>query len=338
MGENMKKMITTFSAVLALVVSTFTFSTVAKSAEFFTIGTGGPTGVYFQTGNAICKMLHKSAIAKEHGRKKGIDKAYRCIAPSTGGSNYNIGQIKEGEFQFGVAQSDWQFHAVNGSSKWEGKQFKGLRAVFSVHNEPFQIWARKKAKVKDFKGLKGKVVNIGNPGSGQRGTMEELMKAMGVDNGYFKSVTELTSSEQVKALCDGKIDAFGYSVGFPNGAMEQAATCGAKALPINLTGGPVQGLIDGADYYASATIPAGTYTGQKKDVTTFGVKATVVTSNAVEADLVYLVVKAVFENFDDFRKQHPAFAPLKKEDMIADGLSAPLHEGAIRYYKEAGLM
>ena len=168
--------------------------------------------------------------------------------------------------------------------------------------------------------------------------MEELMKAMGVDNSYFKSVTELTSSAQVKALCDGKIDAYGYSVGFPNGAMEQAATCAAKAKPINLTGGPVQGLIDGADYYAKAVIPAGTYTGQNSDATTFGVKATVVTSNAVEADLVYLVVKAVFENFDDFRKQHPAFAPLKKEDMIADGLSAPLHEGAVRYYKEVGLM
>ena len=168
--------------------------------------------------------------------------------------------------------------------------------------------------------------------------MEELMKAMGVDNSFFKSVTELTSSEQVKALCDGKIDAYGYSVGFPNGAMEQAATCAAKAKPINLTGGPVQGLIEGADYYAKAVIPAGTYTGQTSDATTFGVKATVVTSNAVEADLVYLVVKAVFENFDDFRKQHPAFAPLKKEDMIADGLSAPLHEGAKRYYKEVGLM
>ena len=334
----MRKIISSLSSALLIFVATLSFTGVAKSAEFFTIGTGGPTGVYFQTGNAICKMLHKSAIAKEHGRKKGIDKAYRCTAPSTGGSNYNIGQIKEGEFQFGVAQSDWQFHAVNGSSKWEGKKFEGLRAVFSVHNEPFQIWARKKAKVKDFKGLKGKVVNIGNPGSGQRGTMEELMKAMGVDNSFFKSVTELTSSEQVKALCDGKIDAYGYSVGFPNGAMEQAATCAAKAKPINLTGGPVQGLIDGADYYAKAVIPAGTYTGQTSDATTFGVKATVVTSNAVEADLVYLVVKAVFENFDDFRKQHPAFAPLKKEDMIADGLSAPLHEGAKRYYKEVGLM
>jgi hypothetical protein len=334
----MKKILSTLSSALILFAALFSFNTVAKSAEFFTIGTGGPTGVYFQTGNAICKMLHKSAIAKEHGRKKGIDKAYRCTAPSTGGSNYNIGQIKDGEFQFGVAQSDWQFHAYNGSSKWEGKKYGNLRAVFSVHNEPFQIWARKKAKVKDFAGLKGKTVNIGNPGSGQRGTMEVLMAAMGVDNSYFKGVTELTSSEQVKALCDGKIDAYGYSVGFPNGAMEQAATCAAKALPINLTGSEVQGLIDGAPYYAAATIPAKTYTGQKKDVTTFGVKATVVTSADVSEDLVYQVTKAVFENFDAFRNQHPAFGPLEKKNMISDGLSAPLHPGAIKYYKEAGLM
>jgi uncharacterized protein len=334
----MRKIISMVSAVLVMFALSSPITSIAKSAEFFTIGTGGPTGVYFQTGNAICKMLHKSAISADHGRKKGTSKAYRCTAPSTGGSNYNIGQIKEGEFQFGVAQSDWQFHAVNGSSKWEGKKFDNLRAVFSVHNEPFQIWASKKSRIKDFKGLKGKVVNIGNPGSGQRGTMEELMKAMGVDTGYFKSTTELTSSEQVKALCDGKIDAFGYSVGFPNGAMEQAATCAAKASPINLTGAPVQGLITGADYYAKAVIPKGTYTGQKKDATTFGVKATVVTSADVSDELVYLVTKAVMENFDSFKDQHPAFSFLKKEDMIKAGLSAPLHPGAIKYYKEAGLM
>ena len=334
----MKKIISMISAFLVMIAFTSPITSIAKSAEFFTIGTGGPTGVYFQTGNAICKMLHKSAISADHGRSKGTAKAYRCTAPSTGGSNYNIGQIKDGEFQFGVAQSDWQYHAYNGTSKWEGNQFSNLRAVFSVHNEPFQIWASKKSKIKDFKSLKGKVVNIGNPGSGQRGTMEELMKAQGVDNSYFKSVTELTSSEQVKALCDGKIDAFGYSVGFPNGAMEQAATCKAKASPINLTGAPVQGLIDGADYYAKAVIPKGTYSNQKKDATTFGVKATVVTSADVSDELVYLVTKAVMENFDDFRAQHPAFGPLEKKNMIADGLSAPLHPGAIKYYKEAGLM
>ena len=334
----MKKIISMISAILVTFALSSPITSIAKSAEFFTIGTGGPTGVYFQTGNAICKMLHKSAISADHGRKKGTAKAYRCTAPSTGGSNYNIGQIKDGEFQFGVAQSDWQYHAYNGSSKWEGNQFGDLRAVFSVHNEPFQIWARKKAKIKDFAGLKGKVVNIGNPGSGQRGTMEELMKAKGVDNSFFKSTTELTSSEQVKALCDGKIDAFGYSVGFPNGAMEQAATCAAKASPINLTGSEVQGLISGADYYAEAVIPKGTYTNQKKDATTFGVKATVVTSASVSEELVYLVTKAVMENFDDFKKQHPAFGFLEKKNMIKDGLSAPLHPGAIKYYKEAGLM
>ena len=337
----MKKFISTIVGSLMMFAVSSPLATVANSAEFFTIGTGGPTGVYFQTGNAICNMLHKGAISAEHGRKKGTNKAYRCTAPSTGGSNYNIGQIKEGEFQFGVAQSDWQFHAVNGSSKWEGKQFSNLRAVFSVHNEPFQIWASKKSKIKDFADLKGKVVNIGNPGSGQRGTMEELMKAMGVDNSFFKSVTELTSSEQVKALCDGKIDAFGYSVGFPNGAMTEAATCKAKATPINLTGPEIDQLISGNDYYAKAVIPKSTYSSMKKDATTFGVKATVVTSADVSEELVYLVTKAVFENLEGeygFKDQHAAFKFLNPKDMIKDGLSAPLHPGAIKYYKEAGLM
>ena len=155
----MKKIITSVSSALVILAATFSFTTVAKSAEFFTIGTGGPTGVYFQTGNAICKMLHKYATSSEHGRSKSVtDKQYRCTAPSTGGSNYNIGQIAAGEFQFGVAQSDWQFHAYNGSSKWEGKQYSNLRAVFSVHNEPFQIWARKKQKLKILKVLKEKLL------------------------------------------------------------------------------------------------------------------------------------------------------------------------------------
>ena len=320
----------TITAVSILTIFMFAFSPKTADAEqkFVSIGTGGVTGVYYPTGGAICRLVNKTR--KTHG--------IRCSAESTGGSVYNINTIRAGELEFGVAQSDWQYHAVNGSSKWEGKKFANLRAVFSVHPEPFQLIASGSSGINSWGDLKGKVVNVGNPGSGQRGTMEVLMNAMGVDNSYFKGVTELTSSEQVKALCDGKIDAYGYSVGFPNGAMEQAATCAAKALPINLTGGPVQGLIDGAPYYAAATIPAGTYTGQKKDVTTFGVKATVVTSADVSEELVYLVTKAVFENFDDFRKQHPAFGPLEKKNMIADGLSAPLHPGAVKYYKEAGLM
>jgi len=332
----MKKIISSISTSLLIFVATFSFSNVAKSAEFFSIGTGGPTGVYFQVGNAICKMVSKIQSA-EHGRKKGTDKAYRCSAPSTGGSTYNIGQIMEGELQFGVAQSDWQYHAYNGTKPDKVKPFNNLRAVFSAHPEPFQIIARKGSKIKNWDSLKGKKVNIGNPGSGQRGTFEVLMESHGVDTGFFGATSELTSSEQSGALCDKKIDAFGYTVGVPNAGVAQS-TDGCGAYIIDLQTDAVKKLVADNPFYAFATIPKGTYKTSKKDVTTFGVMASVVTSADVSDDLVYAVVKAVFENLDDFRKQHPAFANLDPKKMITDGLSAPLHPGAVKYYKEKGLM
>ena len=298
------------------------------------IGTGGPRGVYFQVGNNICKMVAKIQ-SKEHGRK-GTDNTYFCSAPSTGGSNFNIGKINIRELDFGVSQSDWQYHAYNGTSKWSKYgPVKNLRSVFSLHNEPFQIWVRKKAKIKSFRDLKNKVVNIGNPGSGQRGFMEMVMKAYDVDKSFFKRTTELSSSEQIKALCDGKIDAFGYAVGFPNGAMENAASCGAKAYPISFDSSVIKELLNSYTAFAPAVIPRGTYTGQKKDAYTFGVKATLVTHRDVSNETVYDVVKAVYENLDDFKMQHPAFKYLNRE-MMLEGLSAPLHAGAIRYYKEIG--
>ena len=239
--------------------------------------------------------------------------------------------------RFGVAQSDWQYHAYNGTRPDKVKPYDKLRAVFSAHPEPFQIITRKGSKIKDWKSLKGKKVNIGNPGSGQRGTFEVLMEAHGVDTGYFGSTSELTSSEQSGALCDKKIDAFGYTVGVPNAGVAQS-TDGCGASIINLNTDAVKKLVADNPFYAFATIPKGTYKTSKKDVTTFGVMASFVTSADVSDDLVYAVVKAVFENLDDFKKQHPAFANLDPKKMIVDGLSAPLHPGAVKYYKEKGLM
>jgi len=332
----MKKIISSLASSLLIFVASFSLISVAKSAEYFSIGTGGPTGVYFQVGNAVCKMVAKIQSA-EHGRKKGTDKALRCSAPSTGGSTYNIGQIMEGELQFGVAQSDWQYHAYNGTNPDKVKPFKGLRAVFSAHPEPFHIIARKGSKIKDWNSLKGKKVNIGNPGSGQRGTFEVLMESHGVDTSFLGGTSELTSSEQSGALCDMKIDAFGYTVGVPNSGVAQS-TDGCGAYIIDLQTDAVKKLVADNPFYAWATIPKGTYKTSKKDVTTFGVMASVVTSADVSEDVVYAVVKAVFDNLDDFRKQHPAFANLDPKKMIKDGISAPLHPGAVKYYKEKGLM
>lgn len=315
---------------------TVTDSEAQKKRRFIAIGTGGPTGVYFATGNAICRLVHKTAA---EGRKTGRKHGIRCSAPSTGGSNYNIGQIRDGELDFGVAQSDWQYHAVNGSGgPWKGKAYKKLRAVFSVHPEPLQIIVRGDSGINGWDDLKGKRVNIGNPGSGQRGTMELLMGQAGWKKSDFKLATELTSSEQSKALCDGKIDAYIYTVGVPNAGVAVATDgCGAKIVNFRNKLAKAN-VTPEKPYYAWATIPKGTYKTTSSDVTTWGVKATFVTSADTPADVVYEVTRAVFENIDDFRKLHPAFRNLDPKIMVKDAISAPIHVGAMKYFKEKGLL
>ncbi len=302
--------------------------TAVQAQEFITIGTGGVTGVYYPTGGAICRLVNKDRA--EHG--------IRCSVESTGGSVYNLNAIRNGELDMGVAQSDWQYHAYNGTSQFEeAGPFEKLRAVFSVHPEPFTVVARADAGIKTFDDLKGKRVNVGNPGSGQRGTMEVLMEAKGWTMDDFALASELKAAEQSKALCDNKIDAMVYTVGHPSGSIKEATTS-CDSVIVEVAGPTVQMLVDEYPFYRVATIPGGMYRGNPDDVKTFGVGATFVSSADVDANLVYHTVKAVFENFDTFIKLHPAFGVLKKEEMVKDGLSAPLHEGALRYYKEAGLM
>ncbi|GHA58328.1 C4-dicarboxylate ABC transporter substrate-binding protein [Amylibacter ulvae] len=301
---------------------------VASAADdtFITIGTGGVTGVYYPTGGAICRLVNKGR--KDHG--------VRCSVESTGGSVYNINTIKAGELEFGVAQSDWQHHAYHGTSKFEESgPFEALRAVFSVHPEPFTVVARADAGITNFDDLKGKRVNIGNPGSGQRGTMEVLMNAKGWTNDDLGLASELKASEQSAALCDNQIDAMVYTVGHPSGSIQEATTACDSVL-VNVAGAEVDKLIADNPYYRSATIPGGMYRGNDGDTATFGVGATFVSSSAVPADVVYVLVKSVFENFDDFKKLHPAFANLTQKEMATAGLSAPLHDGAAKYYKEQG--
>ena len=298
------------------------------AAQFVTIGTGGVTGVYYPTGGAICRLVNKGR--KEHG--------IRCSVESTGGSVYNLNTIRAGELDMGVAQSDWQFHAYHGSSRFEDQGANmELRAIFSVHPEPFTVVARADSGIESFDDLKGKRVNIGNPGSGQRGTMEVVMAALGWEKSDFALASELKSAEQSQALCDNKIDAIVFTVGHPSGSIKEATTSCDSVL-VSVTGAAIEKLVADNDYYRTATIPGGMYRGNPDDVVTFGVGATFVSSTNTSAEVVYQVVKAVFENFEDFKKLHPAFSVLKKEEMIKDGLSAPLHDGALKYYKEAGLM
>jgi TRAP transporter TAXI family solute receptor len=299
-----------------------------NAQEFITIGTGSVTGVYYPTGGAICKLVNKDR--KEHN--------IRCSVESTGGSIYNVNTIRSGELDFGIVQSDWQYHGYNGTSEFaEQGPFNKLRAMFSLHTEPFNIIARTDAGINGVADLAGKRVNIGNPGSGDRATMQVVMDAFGWTNDSFTLASELKGSERSQALCDNKIDAFIYMVGHPNGSIKEATTsCDAKL--VSATGEQIDKIVAGNPYYAYSTVPAGMYRGTDQDVNSFGVAATLVTTSDVSDEVAYNVAKAVFENFETFTRLHPAFANLKKEDMVKAGLSIPLHPGAAKYYKEIGLL
>ncbi|RKQ70342.1 TAXI family TRAP transporter solute-binding subunit [Oceanibaculum indicum] len=326
----MKKLTSlSFAAALAFGGLALADGTAAQAQQkFFTIGTGGVTGVYYPAGGAICRLVN--ADRKTHG--------LRCSVESTGGSIYNINAIAQGEMEIGVAQSDWQYHSYNGSGgPFEGKPIKQIRAMFSLHPEPFTVLARKDSGIKTFDDMKGKRVNVGNPGSGQRATMDVVLKAKGWTTADFSLASELKPAEQSQALCDNKVDAIIYTVGHPNGSIQEATTS-CETVLVNVDGPAIDKLLAENPYYSKATIPGGMYTGNANDVTTFGVGATVVTSATVSEDVVYQTVKAVFENFEDFKKLHPAFGVLDKKGMTMNALSAPLHDGAAKYYREAGLM
>jgi TRAP transporter TAXI family solute receptor len=301
----------------------------AQEGQFITIGTGGVTGVYYPAGGAICRLVN--AGRKEHG--------IRCSVESTGGSVYNVNTMRQGELDFGIVQSDVQYNALKGlGAEFEGQgPFEGLRAVFALHPEPFTLLARADSGIETFEDLKGKRVNVSNPGSGSRATFDVLMERKGWTLEDFALASELKSAEQSQALADNNVDAIAFIVGHPNGSIQEATTTvDANLIPVS--GPEVDALVEENPYYSKAVIPGGMYPGNPDDTETFGVGATFVTTAEVSEEAVYQLVKAVFENFEDFKKLHPAFAKLEKEEMMSAGLSAPLHPGAEKYYKEAGLM
>ena len=292
------------------------------------IGTGGPTGVYFPAGSAVCRLVNGGR--RDHG--------LRCEAVQTGGTLDNLEKLRSGEMQFGIVQSDWQFHALNGTSIFEEiGPMEDLRAVASLHPEPFTVVALEDAGIATFEDLRGKRVNVGSPGSGGRGTLEVVLEAKGWTMADFAATTELEPDEMVDAMCAGEVDAIIYAVGHPSASVQQA-TAKCDAVFVEVVGADILRLIVKNPYYRAAMIPGGIYRGNPEPTPTFGVGATLVTRAGVPDEMVYAVTKAIFENFNRFKGLHPAFTALEPEEMAQDGLSAPLHPGAERYFREAELL
>jgi len=314
----MKKIVT---ATLVGMLSIPEFGT-----EFITIGTGGVTGTYYPTGGAICRQVNKM---------KKVTKI-RCSVESTGGSVYNINTIKNGELDFGIAQSDTVYQASKGTGKFEGKQVKKLKSVMAIYPELLALVSRKDANIKSIMDVKGKRINLGNPGSGNEATALTLFDANNIKKSDLKFAGALKAAEMPDALRDNKIDGYFYMIGHPNANIKDA-TNSVDTRIVPLEGKAIDNMIAKYPYFAKSKIVKGLYKGVDADVNTFGVKAVLVTSTDVSDKAVYTVVKAILENFDSFKKLHPAYNNITKESLL-DGLSAPMHKGAMKYFKEAGLL
>lgn len=316
------------ACLLALVTVALAAPESRAQENIITIGTGSVTGVYYPAGGAICRLINRGR--KEHG--------IRCFVESTGGSIYNIRALRDGEISFGIVQSDWQYNAYRGEGVFaDGPPFRGLRSVFSLHSEMFTVAVGKDSNIKQFSDLKGKRVNIGDAGSGMREIMQELMETQHWTKHSFAQASELKPTDAAKELCDGKIDAMVFAAGHPNGLIQEVTgNCGAKLIPVE--GADVDKLLADNPFYARTAIPGGMYQGNPQNTATFGVKATLVTTADADEETVYQLTKAVFDNFDSFKTLHFVFATLDKDRMANAGLTAPVHPGALRYFKEVGLV
>ncbi|MEM6405843.1 MAG: TAXI family TRAP transporter solute-binding subunit [Pseudomonadota bacterium] len=295
--------------------------------QTISIGTAGINGVYHPSGGAICRMLNKQRA--RHG--------IRCIVKNTSGSVYNLQAIRNTTLNVGLTQSDWQHYAHQGTNRFarEGEDTR-LRSLFSLYAETFTLIARADSNIQTLTDIRTHRINIGSPGSGQRGTIDILLKFLDWQLSDFELVSELPSTEQVDALCDDKLDAIIVTVGHPSSFVNQIAeTCAIRLIPAEHPA--IDALLAEHYYYRRARIPGALYPGNPDEIATFGVGATVVSSTSTSDDVIYELVKGVFDNLDEFKSLQPALAHLEPVEMVQDSLSAPLHDGAERYYREAGI-
>jgi uncharacterized protein len=307
--------------------------TPAKPAPAVLVGTGSPSGVYFAVGNAVCRLAQRTprkTAAADNDR-------LQCGVQATGGTVANIEALRAGAMDVAILQSDGAFNAMQGIGRYEGKPFKKLRSVFSLHAEPFQLLTLRSERIDSFFDLKGRKVNIGAKGTAQHEMLTELFKLHKMDASSFAQVLNLPSSQQVQAMCDGDVEALGMMIGFPNAGFARAMRdCNAQL--VNADTDAIRRLVADKPYFSTVQLPKGTYPSMASDVTTFGVLAVLHTTSDVSADTVYRLVRQVFEQIDELRAMHPALRQLDPQQMIRAGLTAPLHEGALRYYRERGWM
>jgi len=290
------------------------------------IGTASPTGIYYPLGGSICRLLNLDTA--RHG--------LRCSEEPSSGSVTNIESLRRGRLDIGIVPSDVLADAVAGQGSFISRgPTTELRILFAGPDEMLTVVARKELGIRTVAEVRGTRINIGNPGSRQRANIDRVMAVLGLRRSDFVDVRELSAVEQNRAFCVKELDVIVYSVGHPNGLIQDVArTC--HGMLVDVSGPAIDRMLSEYREYERTVIPGGTYSDNPADVRTFGVRAVVVTSRRVSDTMAYEITRAVFDNFDAFRRLHPAFETLSVADMVHASGRAPVHAGAMRYYRERG--
>jgi uncharacterized protein len=310
------------------ITALFMSANAISAQELITIGSSSATGNYYSAGGTICKLVNLDR--KEHD--------IRCTVESTGGALYNIGGLKDNELEFAIVQSNWQQHAYDGSDKFteQGPNPK-LRSMFSLYAQPLNLIARSDSKIVSLQDLPGKRINLGEAGSDDRDIIQTVIRTMGWSESNFATTAELRKSEASQALCNNQLDAIAYIGAHPNSTIKSLSNnCDVKLIPVSSA--ELDQTVNDNPYYTYSVLSENSYRGTTAEVENFGVMATLITSADVSDDVAYNVAKAVFEHFDAFKRSNPVLSELKKEEMVTEGLTIPLHPGAAKYYREVGLL
>ncbi len=288
-----------------------------------TIGTAGVTGVYYPAGGAICRLVNRNK--KEHG--------IHCNAVSSKGSVNNLEALDRRELDFAVVQSDWQFFATQNPTLSKST----LRSVFSLYTEPFTIMVRASSNIQSWDDLRGKRVNIGPKESGVWRTLDAVLAAKKMKKSDFQKVSHLRWEDQARMLCNSEVDAIMMTIGHPNANLQSVVRqCDVRL--IGLDDATISALVKQHPYLVRAAVQGGMYPGNPMAVPTIGVKATLVTHAEQDEKVVYEVTRAMLNNLDNFRTLHPVFANLDEKEMFSEGLTATLHSGALRYFRDEKLL
>jgi TRAP transporter TAXI family solute receptor len=321
-----------FGVALAMATAT-TAAALAQSQPSrvdVTIATATPTGTYFATGNALCRLLQRAGIELDTG---DVTRA-ACGTSATAGSNQNIELLRSREADFALVQSDIVDAAWSGTGTYAGRRLDSLRTILTLNREAFQVFAGRSSNIRAWGDLKGRKISLGLPGTTGHGLFLDLLKVHGHDIIWLGDRLELPVGAQPQELCEGNIEAFGQTTAWPNTNLTAAARCGAMLVPLDTP--QIASWLTTKPSFTRISLPRATYPGQMEDVTTIGVLASLMTTTNASEAIVYSLTRVIFEGLDDLKAMLPVMRDLDPQSMINVGHVAPLHPGAARYLRERG--